>query len=116
MFQGDDVSDLFKASRRGNLEKVKVIIDETGYHPEQVSLGKPQNTALHYAAGGGALNTLKYFIEDLDWNHSIPGVYKQTPLHTAAQYGQYSIVEYLVRSQSVDPCYVVDEFNRNTLH
>ena len=57
----------------------------------------------------------KYLIEEEEYNASIEGSIKQTPLHTAAQYGHLDVASYLLLQQKVEPCQV-DRYNRNALH
>ena len=58
--------------------------------------GKFGNCSLHYAAGGGRVNVLRYFIDSKGCSHSPEGQFKQTPLQLAAQYGKINVVKYFI--------------------
>ena len=49
---------LFKASMKGDLDKIKQLVEEKGYNPLQFS--SSQHTSLHYAARAGNLDILRY--------------------------------------------------------
>ena len=79
----DDVT-LLNAAHRGDLDKVKKLIEEENRNPYQT--GKYGNSLLHYAAAGGRINVLQYLIDQRGCSHSPEGHFKQIPLHIAAQY------------------------------
>ena len=80
-----DEFQVHNASRRGNLDEIKKLVDEEHLDPLQED--ETGNTALHCAAAGGHLNVLQYFIEELECAPSSSGQQGCTPLHTAAEHG-----------------------------
>ena len=97
---------LLKAANSGNLNLVKDLTEQ-----KQHLWNKLGNSALYFAAGGGHVEVVnKYLIDEQGCSHSLVGNLKQTPFHTAAQYGQLSVVSYLLFEQHVEPC-LTDKFN-----
>ena len=85
---GDESSghELHLVSQKGDLEEVKRLTEEKELNPLQKD--KDGMNALHYAARGGQLCVLKYFIEEQGHNpasqSSVGGLAEWTPLHFAA--------------------------------
>ena len=73
------------------------------------------NTPLHTAAIGGALEVVKYFTEDLKVDVNLTGQYKRTTLHHAAEKGHVDIVKYMIHAHRCDPL-VKDQFNTTPFH
>ena len=69
-------------------------------------MDKNNDTALHYAAAGGHLNIVKYFIEETAVVPACLGWHGHTPLHDAACYKHLELVRYLVAEQQVDPLFL----------
>ena len=105
---------LLKAADRGDLNRVKKLVNEEKNDPMQTSKYGGYS-ALHYAARKGKLNIIIYLIEREGCNPSPESSLKETPLHIAAQYGQLETVKYLVCDQSADPC-DQDQHALNALH
>lgn len=105
---------LHLASTKGELQEVKKLIKEKQLNPSK-KFGKFGRNALHYAARGGHLNVLKYYIEDVGCNAACADRNGDTPLHYAAQFKHLSIVKYLVDKQQIEPFWR-DENGRTALH
>ena len=95
-------NELHLASYRGDLEEVKVLVEEKGLNPLQK--GGPNGVnALHYAAGGGQLAVLKYFVKERGCNPASQSNRGWTPLHYAARYNHFEVVQCLVDELQMDP-------------
>ena len=105
---------LHEAAYRGELRKVKELyLEENQHNPLQIdSYG---NTAVHYAAAGGSLLTLKYFVEERQCSAACFSVNGRTPLHFAAEHKHIELVEYLVADQQMDPM-IQDKHGVTVLH
>ena len=57
---------------------------------------------LHLACNHGHLCVVKYFIDELKCEPTIPGEFGKTPLHYACHGGQLNIVQYLVAEKGCD--------------
>lgn len=88
------------AALKGDLRTAKTLVEMERWNPLYKDSGG--NNALHYAAAGGSLEVLKYFIEE-GYNPSCLNQDGATPLHLACQYGHFNIVKYLITDQQVDP-------------
>ena len=93
-------NELHLASRRGDLEEVKRLVEKKLNPLEKV--GKKGRNALHFAAAGGHLSVIKYFIER-GYNPACENTAGWTCLHYAARYNHYDLVQYLVDEQKMDP-------------
>ena len=94
-------NELHLVSRRGDLEEVKRLVEEKKLNPLE-KVGKYGHNALHYAADGGHLGVMKYFIER-GYNPASEDSDGRTCLHFAAQLNHYDLVQYLVDEQKMDP-------------
>jgi ankyrin repeat protein len=84
------------------LKAVKYLTKVNRLNPLQED--KQGLNAIHYAALGGQLSVLKYFIEEQGHNPASVGrLAGWTPLHVAARYNHLELVRYLVAEQQVDP-------------
>ena len=108
MGMGHDSSsahELRSASKKGDLKAVKHLTEEKRLNPLQED--KQGLNTIHYAAWGGQLAVLKYYIEDQGHNPasacSTGRLAGWTPLHLAARYNHLELVQYLVTEQQVDP-------------
>ena len=61
-----------------------------------LDLDKYGRNVIHYAAKGGQIETLKYFIEEKGYDPISQGRDGWTTLHIAAQFNQLEVVEYLI--------------------
>lgn len=88
---------LHHAAMNGQLEVVKYIMD----HPEFSKMYSYSSTAspLHGAIMKGHLNILRFFLEDMHCDPYVCDKAGNTLLHTAAEYGQLEVVEYLTHSE-----------------
>ena len=94
-------NELHLASRRGDLEEVKRLVEEKKLNPLEKG-GKYGRNALHFTAIGGHLGVMKYFIER-GYNPASESTNGSTCLHVAAGYNHYDLVQYLVDEQKMDP-------------
>ena len=69
------IPELHLAAMRGDLERVKFLVDNEHQNPLQKN--KYGNTALHAAAQGGSLDVLKYFIDDRNYNPALQKILGQ---------------------------------------
>ena len=97
----ESTPELHLAARRGDMERVKFLMDSEHQNPLQKD--KYGDTALHAAAWGASLDILKYFIDERNCNPACLGQYGRTPLHVAAKHAHLDVVKYLVTEQQVDP-------------
>ena len=95
------INELHRASRRGDLEEVKRLVEEKKLNPLEKG-GKYGLNALHFAAVGGHLGVMKYFIER-GYNPASESTGGWTCLHLAAQLDHYDLVQYLVDEHKMDP-------------
>ena len=100
-------NELFQASGRGDLKKVKELIEEKQFDPLQKE-GQFGGNALHYSAQFGQLGVLRYFIEERGCSPASQDNRAATPLHYAAYGKHLDIVHYLVAEQQMDPLCCVD--------
>ena len=92
-------SPLDTAAKYGQFEIVKYLIEDKKCIIEH---GKEnENTAIHSAAWGGALDVLKYFFKK-NCDPSCKGRKGREPLHSACFSGKSDIVDYLVDHHRVD--------------
>jgi ankyrin repeat protein len=55
------------------------------------------NTCVHLAAQGGALNCVKYLVEELSFHlDNCLNRYQMTPLHSACKNNQFNVAKYLI--------------------
>ena len=100
-------NELFRASRRGDLKKVKELIEEKQFDPLQKE-GQFGANVLHYSARYGQLGVLRYFIEERGCSPASQDNRAFTPLHYAASGKHLDIVRYLVAEQQMDPLCCAD--------
>ena len=91
----------------GHLDTVKYLTDT--HHCDPLFKNQFNNTPLHTAAIGGALEIVKYFTEDLKIYVNVTGQNKRTALHHAAEKGHLDTVKYLIHTHHCDPL-VKDRF------
>jgi ankyrin repeat protein len=101
------------ASEKGDLQEVMRLIEEEHLSPLQKD--KRGLTAVHYAAIGGHLNMLRYFIEDRGCNAACQGQDRWTPLHYAARNSHLLLVQYLIEKQQVEP-FSRNKYGHTALH
>ena len=104
---GSTENELHLASYRGDLKKVKALIEKGQFDPLQKE-GRFGANALHYAAQFGQLGVLRYFIEEMGCNPASLDNRAMTPLHYAAAGKHLDIVRYLVAEQQMDPLCCAD--------
>ena len=92
------------ASEKGDLQEVTRLMEEE--HLSPLTEDKYGN-ALHYAACGGHLNVLRYFVEDRGYSATYQDQRGWTLLHHAALNKHLHLVQYLIEKQQVEP------FSRN---
>ncbi|WCR54431.1 MAG: Phosphocholine transferase AnkX [Wolbachia endosymbiont of Ctenocephalides orientis wCori] len=85
--------ELFDAVEKGNLEKVKELVEKGADLYVKDSDG---NAALSLAVYYGKLDVVKYLIEDKHADFKVNSNDGKTPLHWAAQNGHLETVKYLV--------------------
>ena len=90
-------SPLGSAAKSGQMKVVKYLVEEIIEHGVN-----NQNTALHSAAWGGALDAVKYFIYEKNCSPSCRGRKGRMPLHTACYNGKREVVDYLVDQHNVE--------------
>ena len=79
------------AAEYGTVEVVQYMM-ENGHDEEE----QGPYTLLHLAAYGGKLPTVKYLIQEREYDPIIKDKDEKTPLHSACVSGQLEVVEYLV--------------------
>ena len=94
-------NELHLASHRGDLEEVKRLVEEKKLNPLEKG-GEYGLNALHFAAVGGHLGVMKYYVER-GYNPASDTTEGWTCLHLAAQFNHYDLVQYLVDEQKMDP-------------
>ena len=107
-------NELFQISARGDLKKVKELIEEKQFDPLQKK-GKFGANALHYSARYGQLGVLRYIIEERGCSPASQDNRAWTPLHYAALGKHLDIVHYLVAEQQMDPL-CCDDTGTTPLH
>ena len=109
------------ASQYGHMNIVQYLTKELGCDPvgkKCISMGgmifffqtyrttnlssEKQCLPLHLACKHGHLCVVKYFIDELKCEPTIPGEFGATPLHYACDGGQLSIIQYLVTEKGCD--------------
>ena len=104
-----DENELHLASRRGDLQEVKRLVEEKQLNPLEKG-GDFGLNALHCAAAYGHLSVLKYYTER-GYNPASESSNGWTCLHFAAQFNYYDLVQYLVDEQKMDPMYQTKQGN-----
>ncbi|TPX68186.1 hypothetical protein SpCBS45565_g03262 [Spizellomyces sp. 'palustris'] len=104
--------DLFQASQRGILQRVRDLIESGAARVTDRDSGNC--TALHWAAINKHLEVAKYLIEQGAEPDSFGGDLHATPLHWAARSGHVQMVSYL-RKCGADPS-LKDNQGYNALH
>ena len=105
---GSTKNELYQASKKGDLKKVKELTEEKQFDPLQ-KVGMFGMNALHYTARFGQLGVLRYFIEERGCNPANQDNRAWTPLHYAALGKHLGIVCYLVAEQQMDPLCCADD-------
>ena len=95
-------NELHRASREGDLEEVKKLVEEKHFNPLQ-KVGRNGWNALHYAARGGDVDVMKYFIEERQCNPASQDDHGWMPLHYAARNNHLELLRYLVDELQMDP-------------
>ncbi|MCG8626127.1 MAG: ankyrin repeat domain-containing protein [Proteobacteria bacterium] len=103
---------LHRASLRGEIDTVKQLVETENVNP--LLKDKHGDTALHWAAMGGGLSVMKFFIEK-GLSPACQGQYGRTALHAAAKFKHVELVQYLVGEQQVDPL-CKDDYSYTSLH
>lgn len=105
---------LLKASREGDIEKVKKLIESgrTNPHTAKYSDG---DTPLHCATLGGHTEIVRYLISDCECDPNVKDKWGRTPLHRAAWKGRTETIRYLVTEDHSDPN-VKDEDGQTPLY
>ena len=96
----DDASSLHEACRIGDLEKVQVILENSGF--DVMKLDGSSNTPLHIAADNGHLNIAGKLIEFYDTNSGGKNCKGETPLHLACRSGHTQLAQLLASKFSAD--------------
>ena len=104
---------LHLVSRQGDLEKIKQLTAIKCVNPFQTV--DNEKTAIHFAAEGGHLSILKYFLEDVTNNLSNFIEKNPTVVHLAAGKGHLDSVKYLVFDIGYDPV-ATDNDGNTPLH
>ena len=86
--------DIFKASKKGNIESVSYLIREERINP--LLRDEDEDCPIHYAVKGSQLDIVKYFIDELNIEIDIKGNEGRTPLHYACERSNFPIVEYII--------------------
>ena len=94
-------NELHEASRRGDLEEVKRLVEEKKLNPIEKG-DKYGLNALYIAAVGGHLGVMKYYVSR-EYNPASEDTSGMTCLHLAARFNRYDLVQYLVDEQKMDP-------------
>ncbi|XP_060746052.1 ankyrin repeat domain-containing protein 16 [Tachysurus vachellii] len=89
---------LTKLAQDGQLCKIKKQIEETSHIKQSINerCGKSGDTLLHYAARHGHLDTVRYFIEELNMDVEMHNNDYKRALHEAASMSHEQCVRYLL--------------------
>jgi len=85
--------ELLDAAAQGDLDKVKKLMMRGGL---VLIADLDGTTPLHWAAYGGHLDVVKFFVEEVKMKPGDPNHLLVTPLHWAAVMGHRNVVDYLV--------------------
>ena len=118
-YEGD--TPLHYASCHGHINIIRYLTKEVGCDPVEkkctsginlkffsfqtyktTNPSEKQCLPLHLACKNGHLCVVKYFIDELKCDPTIPGEFGATPLHYACSGGQLNIVQYLVTEKGCD--------------
>ena len=101
--------DIFECCRRGDLPGLKqlfLLLGETGFNV-QTATDRKGAFLVHWAAGSGHLQVLRYLVDECGCSPEEPqrgkrGFRGRTPLHWSARNGHLHVVKYLVVEHGVD--------------
>ena len=97
----EGITPLHIASAYGQLETVKLLVEEQHVNPYYTGLCG--YTPLHAAAMAGHWDIVKYFIEKQKCDPMCQDTAGRAPLHIACQEGNFDMVKYLISLRNVDP-------------
>ncbi|KAG2385993.1 hypothetical protein C9374_003142 [Naegleria lovaniensis] len=89
----------FSASKRGQVLEIQELLNEDSKF-NVLQLDEFGNTALHWAAGAGHLDCVKYLVETLKLPLDSTNKFGDTPLHKATWRGALDVVKYLVEKDA----------------
>ena len=88
-----------KAAQGGHVDVVQMLITEFGWRP--YVKGFKSKSLLHLLSAGGCTTILKVLISNFNnYNPALIDENGNTLLHTAAHYGKYEVVDFLIASHS----------------
>ena len=98
---------IFDIVKNGNLKALKHFLIDSPITNVSCYLDKNGASILHWSAGCGHLQMVKYLVEELECTPHQPQKGKRsfqgrTPLHWSARNGHLSVVEYLVEKCEID--------------
>ena len=94
---------LIRASKDGDLGKVKYLVKVKHVDPHSCRGGGYDNTPLHWASLYGHLDIVRYLVEEQQCDVKCRNKHENTPLHDAAMGGRLDIVQYLISERGCDP-------------
>jgi ankyrin repeat protein len=124
---GNNVTPLFLAASKGNLDVVDDLINNRGVHlndnifsaakngyiglikyfverraVEPFAKNQNGDTPLHEAVSYGHTNVVKYFLDEKSGNVNLPNRRGETPLLVAARNGQLNVIRYLLNEANAN--------------
>lgn len=94
--QGDLRAKLLKTAEKGNIPKVRKLLDKKKSKKVINKIGANGNRLLHYAAGDWKEPDLVEKIIDLGADVNITNIWKRTPLHAAAEANHVEAIKILL--------------------
>ena len=104
VYSSSDLSkQLLRASKDGDLHKVKYLVEMWHVDPDSCRDEQYNNTPLHWASEYGHLDIVKYLVEERNCDVMYRNKNGDIPLHSAAIGGCVNTVQYLISERGCDP-------------
>ena len=106
---------LLRASKDGDLNKAKYLVEEKHVDADSCRDEPHHNTPLQLASQYGHLDIVKYLVEERNCDVMYRNKYDEIPLHSAAIGGSVNTMQYLISERGCDPM-CRGQYGRTPLH